>query len=73
MKMAKKETKPPRFDEDGFDLDKAKRGLNNVAKAKAHNKKMHFILKIMRFVMLLLSLGVFLLLYYLAMEIIALF
>jgi hypothetical protein len=71
--MAKKEIRPLRFDEDAFDLDKAKRGLNTVALAKARNKRLHRILKVARFFMLLASLGLFLLLFYLAMELIALF
>jgi hypothetical protein len=71
--VPKREIKKLRFDEDAFDLDKAKRGLNTVALAKARNKKLHFVLKVARFFMLLGSLGLFLLLFYLAMEIIALF
>ncbi|MCL2604212.1 MAG: hypothetical protein FWD90_07015 [Defluviitaleaceae bacterium] len=71
--MPKREPKPLRFDEDAFDLDSAKRGLNNVARAKARNKKLHLLLKVARFFMLLGSLGLFLLLFYFAMEIIALF
>jgi hypothetical protein len=73
IRLPKREFNPLRFDEDAFDLDKAKRGLNNVARAKARNKKMHFILKVVRFVMMLVSLGLFLTLFYFAMEIIALF
>jgi len=71
--IPKREPKPLRFDEDAFDLDRAKRGLNNVARAKTRNKKLHRILRVSRFLMLLASLGLFLLLFYLAMEIIALF
>jgi cytochrome b subunit of formate dehydrogenase len=71
--MAKKEAKPLRFDEDAFDLEKAKRGLNTVALAKARNRKLHLILKVAKFLMMLGGFGLFLLLFYLAMEIIALF
>jgi hypothetical protein len=71
--MAKRDTKPLRFDEDSFDLEKAKRSLNTVALAKTRNKRLHFILKVARFLMMLGSLGLFLLLFYLAMEVIALF
>jgi hypothetical protein len=71
--LSKIDVRPLRFDEDAFDLDKAKRGLNNVARAKSRNKRLHLILKVARFFMMLGSLGLFLLLFYLAMEVIALF
>ncbi|MCL2203565.1 MAG: hypothetical protein FWB88_06470 [Defluviitaleaceae bacterium] len=71
--MPKKDAKPTRFFEDGFDLEKAKKGLNNVAKEKARNKRLHIILKILKFLIMLASFGLFLLLFFLAMEIITQF
>ena len=70
--MAKKETNP-RYAEDNFDLDRAKRNLNNVALAKRRNKRLRFLLSVARFFIMIGAFGLFLLLFYLAMELIALF
>ena len=71
--MATRNIRPTRFDEDAFDLEKAKKSLNNVAKHKTRNKRLRFLLSLGKFVIMLLGFGLFLVLFYLAMEIIALF
>ena len=71
--MIKKETKTLRFDEDAFDMDKVKRTMSNVAKIKLRNRRLRLIINVGKFVMMLGGFGLFLLLFYLAMEIIALF
>ena len=74
--MAQQETKKTmntRYAEDGFDLDRAKRNLNNVALANRRNKKLRFLLGVGKFFIMIGAFGLFLLLFYLAMELIALF
>jgi len=70
--LPKKEPKT-RFEEDNFDLDRAKRNLNNVALAKRRNKRLRFIIGVGKFFIMLAAFGLFLLLFYLAMEIIVVF
>ena len=71
--MTDKKRKPTRYAEDGFDLDRAKRNLNNVARAKSRNRWLNFWLKIGKIALMVVSLGVFLVLFFLAMELISIF
>ena len=67
--MTDRETPRPQFTEDAFDLEKTKRGMSAFALAKKQTKKAHLLIKIGRMVLMVVSLGVFLLLFYLAMDI----
>jgi|GEM_PF-1345278 len=71
--VAENRDKKPRFTEDGFDMERTKRGMSAIASAKRRNKKANWQLRIGRAVLMVVSLGVFLLLFFLAMEVITLF
>jgi hypothetical protein len=64
---------PLQFNEDAFDLEQAKRGMSAYASIKKRTKKAHRLIQAGRAFLLILSLAVFLFLFYLAMEVIALF
>jgi hypothetical protein len=64
--------KPARYAEDGFDLERTKRNMNNVTIAKRRNRRLNLLIKAGKFVMLILSLAVFLFLFNLAMEVMSL-
>ena len=71
--MTDKKRRPARYAEDGFDLDRAKRNLNNVARAKSRNRWLNFWLRVGKIALMAISLVVFLALFFLAMELISIF
>jgi len=71
--MLDKKRKPARYAEDGFDLDRAKRNLNNVAKAKTRNRWLNFWLKLGKIALMVVSFIVGLVLFFFAMELITIF
>lgn len=60
------------FTEDTFDLERTKRAMNNVTLAKRRNRRLNFIIRAAKIAMMLASLGLFLFLFNLAMEVISL-
>jgi len=70
--MAKNDSKT-QYAEDHFDLDRERRKRNNVVLAKRRNKRLRFLLGVGKFFIMVAAFGVFMLLFYLAMELIALF
>lgn len=71
--MPRREITPKQYTEDDFDLEKTKRGMSAFALAKARAKKARMILRLGRWVIMIASLAIFLLLFYFAMEVISLF
>jgi hypothetical protein len=71
--MPNREPPRARFTEDAFDLEQTKRGMGAYALAKKNTKKAHRLIRIGRIFLMVISFFVFMTLFYLAMEVIALF
>jgi len=62
-----------RFDEDNIDLDKIKRSMSTLSQVKQRNRRLRLLLSLARAALFVISLVIFLFLFSVASEIIALF